>query len=74
MVKQIILFMINERVYPVAFNKMEEKVKSQSQTIDNLEKQITQMKRTVGNYEGLKKEITDLQKEMKKKKDKLRLE
>ena len=68
MVKQISLFMINERVDPVAFNKMEEKVKTQSSIIDSMEKQMTQMKRTLGGYEGLRKELSDLQKEVKKKK------
>ena len=63
--------MINERVDPVAFSKMEEKVKSQAETIDAMEKQINQMKRTLGRgYEGLRKDLSDLQKEVKKKKDK----
>jgi hypothetical protein len=57
MAKQISLFMINERVDPVAINKIKEKVKTQTQTIDNLEKQVTQMKRTLGNYEGLKRTL-----------------
>ena len=70
MVKQISLFMINERVDPVAFSKMEEKVKSQAETIDAMEKQINQMKRTLRGYEGLRKDLSDLQKEVKKKKDK----
>jgi uncharacterized coiled-coil protein SlyX len=70
MVKQISLFMINERVDPVAFTKMEEQVKNQAQTIEALEKQVAQMKRIMGSYEGLRKDLTDLQKEVKKKKDK----
>ena len=70
MVKQISLFMINERVDPVAFSKMEEKVKTQTQVIDTLEKQVSQMKRTLGTYESLRKDLTDLQKEVKRKKDK----
>jgi len=64
------LFMINERVDPIAFNKMEEKVKSQTILIDGMEKQITQMKRTLGGYESLRKDLNDLQKEVKRKKDK----
>lgn len=70
MVKQISLFMINERVEPVAFGKIEEKVKSQAETVDGLEKQVAQLKRTVGNYENLRKDILELQKTMKTKKDK----
>lgn len=70
MVKQIGLFMINERVDPVEFSKMEEKVKTQTQTIEAMERQITQMKRTLGSYKSLRKDLTDLQKENKRKKDK----
>ena len=70
MVKPISLFMINERVDPVAFGKMEEKVKAQATIIDNLDKQVTQLKRTVGNHESFKKDILDLQKELNKKQDK----
>jgi hypothetical protein len=70
MVKQISLFMINERVDPVVFEKMEEKVKAQATIIDNLDKQVTQLKHTVGNHESFKKDILDLQKELKKKQDK----
>ena len=65
MVKQISLFMINERVDPVAFNKMESKMNKQAEQIDNLEKQVAQMKRTLGNYEALRKDVTDLQKALK---------
>ncbi len=50
MVKQISLFMINECVGPVAFNKMEMKVTDQANTIDQLEKQVQVLKRTVGNH------------------------
>ena len=50
MVKQISLFMINERIDPVAFNKMEMKVTDQANTIDQLEKQVQVLKRTVGNH------------------------
>ena len=70
MVKQISLFMINERVDPVAFEKLEDKVTAQAVTIDGLEKQVALLKRTVGNYENLRKDIVDLQKTMKNKKDK----
>ena len=70
MVKQISLFMINERVDPVAFNEMEAKVKTQSETIGNLEKQLLVLKRTVGNHETFKKDISELQQELKKKQDK----
>ena len=62
--------MINERVDPVAFNKMEDKVKSQLETIDSLETQVAQLKRTVGNYDTLRKDIVGLHKTMKTKKDK----
>lgn len=70
MVKQISLFMINERVDPVAFGKMETKVADQASTIDSLEKQVAVLKRTVGNHETFKKDISDLQRELKKKQDK----
>ena len=70
MVKQISLLMINERVDPVAFNKMEDKVKYQSETIDILEMQVAQLKHTVGNYDTLRKDIVELHKTMKTKKDK----
>ena len=63
MVKQISLFMINERVDPVAFGKLEDKVTAQAVTIDGLEKQVALLKRTVGNYENLRKDIVDLQKQ-----------
>ena len=62
MVKQISLFMIHERVDPVLFSTMEDTVKKQSQTIDKLEKELTQAKRTLGLFDGLRKEINDLQK------------
>lgn len=62
--------MIHERVDPVAFGKMEEKLTVQAATIDSLEKQLLALKRTVGNHENFKKEINDLQKEMRKKQDK----
>ena len=70
MVKKISLFMINERVDPVAFGNMEEKIKAQATIIDNLDKQVTQLKRTVGNHDSFKKDISDLQRELKKKQDK----
>ena len=68
MVKQISLFMINERVDPLAFGKLEEKVKSQGEKIEELEKQIGALKRTVGNFEGMRKDISELQRQMKAKK------
>ncbi len=70
MLKQISLFMINEGVDPVAFNKMEEKIVHQASIIDSLEKQVLQLKGTVGNHENFKKDITDLQKDLHKKQDK----
>ena len=70
MVKQISLFMINERVDPVAFLKLETKVHDQASIIDNLEKQVATLKRTVGNHEVFRKEINDLQRDLKKKQDK----
>ena len=70
MVKQISLFMIHERVDPVAFGKMEDTINTQAATIDNLEKQLNMLKRTVGNHELFKKDIADLQKELRKKQDK----
>ncbi len=69
-VKQISLFMINERVDPVAFSKMEEKIVHQASIIDSLEKQVLQLKRTVGNHKNFKKDIADLQKDLRKKQDK----
>lgn len=65
MVKQISLFMIHERVDLVAIRAMEETVKSQSAVICKLEKELVQVKRTLGNHEGLQKAITDLQKQCK---------
>ena len=68
MVKQISLFMINERVDPVAFNKLEAKVSAQEALIKTLEKEVTHLKRTVGNFDNLKKDLSDLQKQVKAKK------
>ena len=68
MVTKISLFMINERVDPVAFNKIEAKVSAQEALIETLEKQVTHLKRAVGNFDNLKKDISDLQKQVKAKK------
>ena len=62
--------LVNERVDPVAFGNMEEKIKAQATIIDNLDKQVTQLKCTVGNHDSFKKDISDLQRELKKKQDK----
>ena len=50
---------------PVVFAKIEEVVLKQTVTIDKLEKELTQAKRTLGNYKSLHKDLTDLQKQVK---------
>ena len=65
MVKQISLFMIHERVDPVSFASMEETMKKQSQTIEKLERELNQAKRTLGSYEGIRKDLNYMQKNCK---------
>ena len=58
--------MINELVDPAALKNMGIKVNKQTKQIDKLEKYVAQMKCTLGNYKVLWKDVTYLQKAVKK--------
>ena len=57
--------MIHERVDPVEFGKMENKITQLEQTIAKQEKTITTMNRTLGNYENLNKTLVEVQRRLK---------
>ena len=65
MVKQISLFMIHERVDPLAFSKLETRVLQLEQAVSKQDKLITTMNRTLGNYENLNKTLSDVQRRLK---------
>ena len=49
---------------------MEDTINTQAATIDNLEKQLNMLKRTIGHHQSFKKDIADLQKKLKRRQDK----